>query len=770
MDDFAPATLERPATGQLGDSTPHESAMRHVDGTARYIDDIPEPIGTLHGWLVLSTKPNAEIADIDLSGARALPGVRCVLTARDVPGSNDVAPVFPSDWLLAPGMVPYAGQAIVAIAADTRELAARAAGLVRVEYKELPAVLTVAEARAAGTTVGAPLTMRIGDAAARMAQATHTHTGRFANGGQEHFYLEGQIGFAIPGEDEEILVHSSTQHPSETQHLIAHVLHVPMAKVTVECRRMGGGFGGKETQAAPIACLAALMAVKTGRPVKLRLDRDADMAMTGKRHPVETEYTVGYDGDGRLMGIEMELHGNCGCSPDLSNAVMDRAMFHSDNGYYLQHARITGHRWRTNTASNTAFRGFGGPKGVLAIEEVMDTIARRLGRDPLDVRKANLYGTTDRNVTHYHQTVEDNVLHELIDQLEAESDYRARVEEIRAFNAREPYVKKGIALTPVKFGISFTATQLNQAGALVSVYGDGTLQVNHGGTEMGQGLHTKICQIAADCFGIDISAVRITATSTGKVPNTSATAASSGTDLNGLATLDACRQIKDRLVAFAAEKYGVGPYQIAFRNGTVMAGQEILSFAALCREAIFARVNLSANGHYKTPKIHWDRAKGRGRPFFYFAYGAAVSEVIIDTLTGENRLLRADILHDVGRSLNPAIDIGQIEGAYIQGVGWLTCEELFWGKDGQLKTHAPSTYKIPTIREMPPVMNVSLFRNHNREETIHRSKAVGEPPFMLGISAFMAVKDAAFAAGATHLDAPATPEAILKAIHHGLGG
>jgi xanthine dehydrogenase large subunit len=611
--------------------------------------------------------------------------------------------------------------------------------------------------------------MALGDAQAALASAPHRLKGRIRVGGQDHFYLEGQIALAVPGEDRDVQVWSSTQHPSEVQHTVAKVLGLPDHAVTVEVRRMGGGFGGKESQPALMAAIAALVVHHTGRPAKVRLDRDDDMEMTGKRHDFRIDYDVGFDAGGRICGIAVEQAARCGYSADLSGSICDRAMFHADNCYFLSHAEIVSHRCRTHTVSNTAFRGFGGPQGMVGIEYVMDRIALELGLDPLDVRKANLYGAAPRDVTPYHMTVEDNVAPDLIERLERTSAYRARREAVRAFNAANDVLKKGIALTPVKFGISFTATHLNQAGALVHVYKDGSVHLNHGGTEMGQGLFTKVAQVVAEEFRIDLDRVKITATSTAKVPNTSATAASSGSDLNGMAARAAARSIKDRLIEHAASAYNVPRASIAFLPNRVRVGNREMSFAELVNEAYMARVSLSSTGFYKTPKIHWDPQTGRGRPFFYFAYGAAVSEVVLDTLTGDNRVLRVDILHDAGKSLNPAIDLGQIEGGFIQGMGWLTTEELWWNEAGRLMTHAPSTYKIPVCSDRPDDMRIEIWdKGRNVEHTIYRSKAVGEPPLMLAISVFSALSDAVAAVGGhrlfPHLDAPATPERLLAAV------
>ncbi len=606
-------------------------------------------------------------------------------------------------------------------------------------------------------------------------------------GGQEQFYLEGQISYAVPRENGGMLVHCSTQHPSEMQHLVAEALGLHSHHVQVECRRMGGGFGGKESQSALFACVAAVAAQRLGRPVKLRLDRDDDFLATGRRHCFHYEYEVGYDDDGRILGAELTMVSRAGFSADLSGPVMTRAICHFDNAYWLPDVAIDGYSGKTNTQSNTAFRGFGGPQGAIAIENIVDTIARRLGKDALDVRRLNFYGPSprpgdpgERNVTPYGQPVEDNIVHELVAELERSSGYRSRRTAIAAFNATSEVLKRGLALTPVKFGISFNLVHLNQAGALVHVYGDGSVLVNHGGTEMGQGLNTKVAQVVAHELGVDFDAVRVTATDTHKVANTSATAASTGSDLNGKAAEDAARQIRARLVAFAAARHGVDPGAVRFANGSVAIGSvRTLSFRELVAEAYMARVQLWSDGFYATPGLSWDKDTMQGRPFYYFAYGAAVSEVVVDTLTGEWKLLAAHVLHDAGRSLNPAVDIGQVEGGFIQGMGWLTMEELVWhpndgsARAGLLTTHAPSTYKIPTANDCPPIFDVRLWKDggadgDNVAATIHRSKATGEPPLLLPFSVFFAIRDAVSAAGGHRADpplaAPATSESILRAI------
>ncbi|MEQ1929053.1 MAG: xanthine dehydrogenase molybdopterin binding subunit [Parvularculaceae bacterium] len=753
----------------IGEPLAHDSAAKHATGAAIYIDDIPEPPGCLHLAIGMSRRAHARVTRLDLSRVREAPGVVAVFTARDIPGTNDVGPVIRDDPLFADGVVQYVGQSLFAVAAQNVEDARKAARLADVVYEDLPAALTIAEAKAAQLEIEPPQTMTKGDVAAALAAAPRRLKGRLTMGGQDHFYLEGQVALAIPGEDGDMRVHSSTQNPGEVQHLAAHVLGVPGHAVTIEVRRMGGGFGGKETQPALIAAAAALAAAKTGRPCKLCLDRDDDMMLTGKRHDFEIDYDVGFGDDGVVQGADFTLRSRCGYSTDLSRAINDRAMFHADNAYYLPAARIVSHRHKTHTVSNTAFRGFGGPQGMMGIERALDAIAHALGRDPLDIRTANFYGPAPRNLTPYGQTVDDNILGALIPALEKRANYRERREAVAEYNARSKILKRGVALTPVKFGISFTTTHLNQAGALVHVYTDGSIQLNHGGTEMGQGLMTKVAQVVAAEFALPIEAVKITATATDKVPNTSATAASAGADLNGMAARDAARTIKARLVQFAAGRYGCKEGDVRFDSGRVHAGATSLSFAELARAAYLARVPLSSTGFYATPKIHYDRAAHRGRPFFYFAYGAAVSEVIIDTLTGENRVLRVDLIHDAGRSLNPAIDFGQIEGGFIQGMGWLTTEELVFDDKGALLTHAPSTYKIPACSDRPAVFNMELWDGENAEDTIYRSKAVGEPPLMLAISVFSALTNAV-AAAADHkampnLDAPATPERILRAVN-----
>ena len=756
------------STPQVGISRPHESAHLHVAGTATYTDDIPELAGTLHAALGMSARAHARIKSMSLDKVRAAPGVVAVLTAEDIPAANECGPIIHDDPILANGLVQFIGQPMFVVVATSHDAARRAARLGNVEYEDLAPVLSPEAAHRAGSYVLPPMHLTRGEPSSHIAGAAHREQGNIRLGGQEQFYLEGQIAYAAPKENDGMHVWCSTQHPTEMQHAVAHMLGWHAHQVLVECRRMGGGFGGKESQSAMFACCAALAAWKLLCPVKLRPDRDDDMMITGKRHDFVFDFEVGHDADGRIDGVSVEMVSRAGFSADLSGPVMTRAICHFDNAYWLPNVQIDGYCGKTNTQSNTAFRGFGGPQGAFAIEYILDNVARTVGRDALDVRRANLYGKTERNVTPYGQTVEDNVIHELLDELEASSAYRERREATRAFNAGSPVLKKGIAITPVKFGISFNVAHFNQAGALVHVYNDGSVLVNHGGTEMGQGLNTKVAMVVAHELGIRLERVRVTATDTSKVANTSATAASTGTDLNGKAAQDAARQIRERLAAFAARQAGVDADSVQFGDDLVVAGELRLDFSDLARQAYVSRVQLWSDGFYTTPKLYWDQSKLQGRPFYYYAYGAACSEVLVDTLTGEWRLLRADVLHDAGRSLNPAIDIGQVEGGFIQGMGWLTTEELWWNKDGKLMTHAPSTYKIPTVNDCPEAFTVRLFENDNAEDSIHRSKAVGEPPLLLPFSVFFAIRDAVASVGDYKVNpplvAPATSEAILDAV------
>ena len=805
---------------------PHDAAPLHVTGRARYIDDIPVPPGCLHLAFGLSEIAAGRISEIDLSEVRRAPGVVRVWEAKDLPSDCDCSPSLGDEPMLSGATVHYVGQPVFLVAATSHLAARKAVRKAVIRYQERDPVFTVDEAMAEDARFEeGPRIWEKGDAARALETAPHVVTGTLEMGGQEHFYLEGQAALVFPQENGDLLVHSSTQHPTEIQHKVAHALHKPMHAVRVETRRMGGGFGGKESQGNALAVACAVVADATGRPAKMRYDRDDDMMITGKRHDFRITYEAGFDETGRLLAVDFVHYTRCGWAQDLSLPVADRAMLHSDNAYDIPSLRVESHRLRTNTQSATAYRGFGGPQGMLGIERVLDHVAHALGRDPLEVRRVNYYadrtgdapaegpdggpsaprapaarppedisghwkgaaaeedltsrGAEDAVVpgdppvapagvqsTHYGQPVEDFILGALTDRLAESCDYAARREAVAAWNAETPLLKRGLALTPVKFGISFTLTHLNQAGALVHVYQDGSVALNHGGTEMGQGLFQKVAQVAAARFGLPLDIVRITATDTAKVPNTSATAASSGSDLNGMAVKAACDTIRDRMAEHLAGLFQAKASEVAFAGGEVTVGSETMSFAQAAKLCYEGRVSLSSTGFYKTPKVAWDRIKGQGRPFFYFAYGAACTEVVLDTLTGEYRILRTDILHDCGASLNPALDIGQIEGGYVQGAGWLTTEELVWDDKGRLRTHAPSTYKIPACSDRPEVFNVALWDGRNAEETIYRSKAVGEPPFMLGISAFLALSDAVAACGEAYpeLDAPATPERLLMAI------
>ena len=776
---------------------PHDAARLHVTGQAHYVDDIPTPAGTLHLAFGLSEVAHGVLRGIDLSAVRNCPGVIDVLTAADLPFDNDVSPSAHDEPLLATDRVHYVGQPVFLVIADSHLTARRAARMGHLAIDPLPAILTVDQAMEANSRFEeGPRVYEKGDAKAAIADAVHRLKGTIEVGGQEHFYLEGQAALALPQDGGEMVIHSSTQHPTEIQHKVAEAVGLPMHAVRVEMRRMGGGFGGKESQGNALAVACAIAARHTGRACKMRYDRDDDMVITGKRHDIRIDYEVGFDEAGRVAGVNFVHKLRCGWAMDLSLPVADRAMLHADNAYHLPTCRIESHRLKTNTQSATAFRGFGGPQGMVGIERVMDHIAHHLGRDPLTVRQVNYYSeaggpsapprppecisakmkTEAVQSTPYFMEVEDFELHAITAQLADQAGYMARRAAVAAWNAENAVVKRGVALTPVKFGISFTLTHLNQAGALVHVYSDGSIQVNHGGTEMGQGLFQKMAQVADASFGCGIERIRVTATDTSKVPNTSATAASSGSDLNGMAVRAACEAIKARMAEGVAAYFGCDARDIRFLGGQVSdgAGREI-SFSEAAQRCYEARISLSSTGYYKTPKVAWDRIAGRGRPFYYFAYGAAMSEVAVDTLTGEYRILRSDIIHDVGASLNPAIDVGQIEGGFVQGAGWLTSEELVWDGDGRLRTHAPSTYKIPACGDRPDVFNVDLWaKGRNREDTIYRSKAVGEPPFMLGISVLMALSDAVAACGDgstyVNLDAPATAERILAAVKQQRGG
>ncbi len=765
-----PVGTNYPAPGAAaGVSTPHESARAQVAGNATYVDDIAEVKGTLFAAPILSTVAHGRLTSVDSTVALSMPGVCDVILARDIPGHTMLASFIGDEPIFAMQTVQHIGQVVGVVVADTVMQARRAARKVRLQIGELPAILTVQAALAAKSYVLPPVFVRRGDAAAALQRAPHKLSGTLEVGGQEHFYLEGQVAYVVPQEQNQWVVYSSTQHPGEVQHWVSHALGLDNHSVRVECRRMGGAFGGKETQAGHMAVWAAIAAHKLKRPVKLRMDRDDDFMVTGKRHPFAYEYTVGFDDSGLLCGLQLVLATNCGFSADLSGPVADRAVFHSDNAYFLADVDIASYRCKTNTQSHTAFRGFGGPQGMIIIEAIMGDIARRLALDPLDVRKRNLYGIDERNITHYQMPVEDNILDPLLSQLEQSAHYRDRRAAIAAWNRTSPVIKRGIALTPVKFGISFTATQFNQAGALVHVYTDGSIQVNHGGTEMGQGLNTKVAQVVADELGVAFDRVLATASDTSKIPNASATAASAGTDLNGRAAQFAARQVRDNLAQFVAGLDGCGAAAVRFAQGQVVSPVATRRFDAVVKLAYANRIQLWSDGFYRTPKIHYDKTTLTGRPFYYFAYGAACAEVAIDTLTGESRLLKVDLLHDVGRSINPAIDIGQIEGGFVQGMGWLTTEQLVWNDKGNLTTHAPSTYKIPATGDIPEHFNVTLWHEPNREDNVFGSKAVGEPPLMLAISVYEALRAAVAGAqpdGRTpvKLAAPAPAENVLRAL------
>ena len=755
--------------GRLHTSQRHDSALKHVTGQAVYIDDMPEPAGTLHAALVLSPVANGRLKTLDVPPG---PGVVAVLGPHDIPGRNDVAAVGTDEPLFAVDRVSYAGQPLAMVVATTLDAARHAAERATIEIEEEPAILDIETALAARAYVQAPQTLLRGDPDAAMTSAPHRLSAEFTVGGQEHFYLEGQIAFALPGEDGDIVVHSSTQHPTEVQHICARLLGCDFNQVTTVVRRLGGGFGGKESNASWVAGAAALGARHTGKPVKLRLPREIDMIATGKRHPFLYRYTVGFDGEGRVLALDAMLAADAGWSLDLTPGVVARALTHTDNAYWIPHFRAVGYACKTHKQSNTAFRGFGGPQGVVVMEDALDRIALQLGRDPNEIRALNFYNDTG-DETPYGQKVDENHLPRIWAEVTRDSDYARRRAEIDAFNRTSPVLKRGLGLFPLKFGISFNIPHMNQAGALVHIYSDGSIRLNHGGTEMGQGLFIKVAQVVAEVFKVDIDRIRPSATSTAEVPNTSPTAASTGSDLNGWAAYAAADTIKRRMIAFAAEHFGAAESEIEFADDTVRIAKpgsnQVVTFNELAKLCYLGRVPLSSTGYYKTPKIHWDGATMKGRPFFYFSFGAAAVEVAIDTLTGESRVLRADLVQDCGASLNPAIDLGQIEGAFVQGQGWLTCEELWWDKQGRLKTAGPSTYKIPGSRDAPSIFNVKMLDNApSKEATIFRSKAVGEPPLMLATAVWTALKDAIASTGdgrtPVRLDAPATPERILAAV------
>ena len=751
-------------------SIPHDSATKHVSGFADYTDDISEPLNTLHGAIGWSKKAHAKIKKIDLKDVKKSEGVISVITYNDIPGRNDVGPVFDGDPIFPKTKVEYFGQPLFAVAATSTELARKAVLKAKVTYQDLTPVVTIKEALKKNNLLFDPRIIKKGDPQNKINRSKNKLKGSFNTGSQEHFYLEGQVCLVIPKEDNNLLVYSSTQHPSETQQIIAKMLKQKNNSITVMVRRIGGGFGGKETNFMTSA-ICAMLSHKTKKPIKLRLDRDDDIIITGKRHDFYSEYEVGFNNDGKINGLKIKLASRCGMSPDLSYAINERALLHVDNAYYLSDLEVKNYLCKTNTSSSTAFRGFGGNQGMMAIENIIDNVARFLKKDPSEVRKINFYGQNKRNITHYGMKINDNVIQDIFKSLLNKSNYKKRFKEIRKFNLKNKFKKKGIALTPVKFGISFTTIHLNQAGALVHIYTDGSIHLNHGGIEMGQGTHTKIAQLIANSFGLPFEKVQISSTNTSKVPNTSASAASSTTDLNGAATLNAAAKIKSNLNNFIKKKYNIfSKNEPIYKNENIYFGNRSFNFKKIIQEAYLNRISLSSSGFYSTPKINFDKKKFKGRPFYYFCYGAAVTEVTIDTLTGENKVDRVDIVHDAGNAINPALELGQIEGGFVQGQGWLTMEEVVWDNSGKLKTFSPSTYKIPSISDTPKKFNVEIFKKgSNVENVVNKQKTTGEPPLMLAMSVFFAIKDAIASVSnyekTPELDAPATPEKILMSIN-----
>ena len=749
---------------------PHESGSKHVSGYANYIDDIIEPEGTLYGAIGYSKKAHALITKLNLNEVWKSEGVVSVVTYKDIPGRNDVGPVYDGDPIF-PKKAEYFGQPLFAVAATSTELARKAVLKAKITYKNLKPIIDVKEALRKKLFVLKGRKIKRGNPLKKIKKAKNYLKNSFSLGSQEHFYLEGQIAFVIPQEDNDFKVYSSTQHPSETQQIIAKMLNQKNNSINVEVRRVGGGFGGKETQSFIFAAICTLLSKKTKQPVKLKIDRDDDIIITGKRHDFYSDYEVGFNDKGIIEGVKIKLISRCGISPDLSGPINARALLHIDNAYYLSDLAVENYLCKTNTSSSTAFRGFGGNQGMMIIENIIDNVAKHLKKDPAEIRKNNFYQKNKKNITHYGMKIEDNVINEIFNKLIKSSDYKKRKINIKKFNEKNKYLKKGIAITPVKFGISFTTTHLNQAGALVHIYfADGSVHVSTGAIEMGQGTYTKIAQLVANEFGLNYDNVKVSSTRTDKIPNTSASAASSTTDLNGAAAINAVNKIKHNLASYVKRKYGLKNDNAVYKNGYVNFKGKKFKFKSLVKEAYFSRVSLSSSGFYSTPKIHFNDKSFTGRPFLYFCYGAAVSEVLIDTLTGENKILRVDILHDHGKAINPAIEKGQIEGGFVQGAGWLTIEELNWKSNGELTTHSPSTYKIPAVSDMPEKFKVKVFKNENRENVVNKSKTTGEPPLMLGMSVFFAIKDA-IASVANHkiipnLNAPATPEAILLSINN----
>ncbi len=747
----------------------HDSAYKHVSGFAEYTDDIKEPDSTLYGAIGWSKKAHAIIKKIDLKDVISSEGVVSVITFKDIPGRNDVGPVFDGDPIFVNNKVEFYGQPLFAVAAKSTESARKAVLKAKVYYKELKPIVTIKESLAKKKLLFKTRKIKRGNPSNALSKSKHRLKGNFTTGSQEHFYLEGQAAFAVPKEDNNMLVYSSTQHPSETQQIIAKMLDQKSNSITVLVRRIGGGFGGKETNFMT-ASICSLLAHKTKCPVKLRLDRDDDIIITGKRHEFFSDYEVGFSDKGEIKSVKLKLSSKCGMSPDLSLAINERALLHIDNAYFIPNLEVQNYLCKTNTSSSTAFRGFGGNQGMMAIENIIDNISRHLGKDPSEIRKINFYKKNSRNITHYGMKIEDNVINEIFNKLLKKSNYKKRYSEIKKFNLKNKYKKKGIAITPVKFGISFTTIHLNQAGALVHIYTDGSVHLNHGGIEMGQGTHTKIAQLVSKSLGIPYEKVQISSTNTSKVPNTSASAASSTTDLNGAAALDAVKKIKLNLEKFIKNKYKISvKNNVIYKNEKIFIGKYIFKFNDIVQEAYLNRISLSSNGFYSTPKINFNKKKFYGRPFLYFCYGAAVTEVIIDTLTGENIISKVDILHDAGNAINPALELGQIEGGFVQGQGWLTMEEVNWKANGQITTFSPSTYKIPAVSDIPKKFKVEIYKEgKNKEEVANKAKTTGEPPLMLAMSVFFAIKDAIASTSnykkIPYLDAPATPEKILLSI------
>jgi len=752
----------------INEDRPHDSASKHVSGHAIYTDDIKEPYGTLHGAIGYSKKAHAIIKKIDLSEVWKSEGVISIIGHNDIPGRNDVGPVFDGDPIFPSKKVEYYGQPLFAVAATSTELARRAVLKAKISYKDLKPIVTIQEALSKKKFIFKGKKIKRGNPSEKISKSKNYLKGNFTTGSQEHFYLEGQVAFVIPKEDSDLLVYSSTQHPSETQQIIAKMLNQKSNTITVIVRRIGGGFGGKETNFLT-SSICALLANKTKKPVKLRLDRDDDIIITGKRHDFYSEYEVGFNNLGIIEGVKIKLASRCGMSPDLSLAINERALLHIDNAYYLSNVEVQNYLCKTNTATSTAFRGFGGNQGMMAIENIIDNISRYLKKDPCEVRKRNFYQKNIKNITHYGMKIEDNVINEIFNRLIKKSNYKKRYFKIKKFNLNNKYLKKGLAITPVKFGISFTTIHLNQAGALVHVYTDGSVHLNHGGIEMGQGTNTKIAQIVANEFGLSFNKVKISSTNTSKVPNTSASAASSTTDLNGAAALNAVSKIKQNLEKFIKSKYNISANKVIYEKGIIKFKNKSFNFEKIIKEAYLNRISLSSSGFYSTPKINFNKKTFMGRPFLYFCYGAAVTEVTVDVLTGENIIDRVDILHDAGKAINPALELGQIEGGFVQGQGWLTMEEVNWNSNGQITTFSPSTYKIPAVSDVPRKFNVEIFKQgKNKEKVVNKSKTTGEPPLMLAMSVFYAIKDAIASVGKYKiipiLDAPATPEKILMSL------